>query len=83
MKEMKLKEKWKMTVKGISTEDFPENWVGRLSNRSFRMRTMTVSKSSPTNSTRRVVQYFLSKLGSVFSRTKSFCFENGVFSYMA
>ena len=26
---------------------------------------------------------FLSKLGSVFSRTKSFCFENGIFSYMA
>ena len=26
---------------------------------------------------------YLSKLGSVFSRTKSFCFENDVFSYMA
>ena len=26
---------------------------------------------------------FLPKLGSVFSRTKSFCFENDVFSYMA
>ena len=26
---------------------------------------------------------FLPKLGSVFSRTKSFCFENGIFSYMA
>ena len=26
---------------------------------------------------------FLPKLGSVFSRTKSFCFENSVFSYMA
>ena len=25
---------------------------------------------------------FLPKLGSVFSRTKSFCFENGIFSYM-
>ena len=48
----------KMFVKGISTEDFPENWVGRRSNRSLRMRTMTISGSSPTNSTRRVVQYF-------------------------
>ena len=28
-------------------------------------------------------QIFLPKLGSVFSRTKSFCFENGIFSYMA
>ena len=26
---------------------------------------------------------FLPKLGSMFSRTKSFCFENGIFSYMA
>ena len=26
---------------------------------------------------------FLPKLGSVFSRTKSFCLENGIFSYMA
>ena len=26
---------------------------------------------------------FLPKLSSVFSRTKSFCFENGIFSYMA
>ena len=36
-------------------DDFPENWVGRWANRSFRMRTMTVSESSPTNSPRRVV----------------------------
>ena len=47
-----------MFVKGISTEDFSENWVGRRSNRSLRMRIMTVSGSSPTNSTWRVVQYF-------------------------
>ena len=40
---------------------------------------MTVLESSPTNSTRRVVQYFLPKLSSVFSRTKIFCFENDVF----
>ena len=26
---------------------------------------------------------FFLELGSVFSRTKSFCFENGIFSYMA
>ena len=26
---------------------------------------------------------FLPKLGSVFLRTKTFCFENSVFSYMA
>ena len=47
-----------MFVKGISTEDFSENWVWRRSNISLRMRTMTVSGSSPTNSTKRIVQYF-------------------------
>ena len=40
---------------------------------------MTVSGSSPTNSTRRVVQYFLPNFGSEFSRTKSFCFEKWIF----
>ena len=46
-----------MFAKGISQDDIPENWVGRWANRSFRMRTMTVSESSPTNSPRRVVPY--------------------------
>ena len=45
-------------MKGISQDDFPENGVGRRSNRSFRMRTMTVSESSPTHSPRTVVPYF-------------------------
>ena len=31
-----------MIAKGISQDDFPENGVGRQSNRSFRMRTMIV-----------------------------------------
>ena len=31
-----------MVAKGISEDDFPENGVGRQSNISFRMRTMTV-----------------------------------------
>ena len=69
----------KMFVKGISMEDFSENWVGRRSNISLWMRTMTVLRSSPTNSTRRVVQYFLPNFGSEFSRTKSLCFENWIF----
>ena len=47
-----------MVAKGISQDDILENWVGRWANRSFRMRTMTVSESSPTNSPRRVVPYF-------------------------
>ena len=47
-----------MIAKGISQDDFSDNGVGRRSNRSFRMRTMTVSGSSPTHSPRRVVPYF-------------------------
>ena len=33
----------------------------------------------PSNSPRRVVQSILPKLGNMFSRTKTFCFENNVF----
>ena len=32
-----------MVAKGISQDDIPENEVGRWANRSFRMRTMTIS----------------------------------------
>ena len=67
-----------MVAKGISQDDIPENWVGRWANRSFRMRIMTVSESSPTNSPRRVVPYFTEYFGSIFSRTKV-CFENDYF----
>ena len=69
---MKLKEKWNMIVKGISMEDFSENWVGRWSNRSLRMRTMTVLESSPTDSTRRVVQYFYRNSVVCFREQKAF-----------
>ena len=55
---MKIERKTNMVAKGISIDDFSENGVGRRSNRSFRMRTMTVSGSSPTRSPRRVVLYF-------------------------
>ena len=52
-------EKMKMVAKRISQDDFPENGIGRQSNKSLRMRTMIVSRSSPTHSPRRVVPYFL------------------------
>ena len=69
-----------MIAKGISQDDIPGNWVGRWANRSFRMRTMTVSKISPTNSPRRVVPYFFTEyFGSIFSRTNRFSFENDYF----
>ena len=47
-----------MIVKGISHDEFPENGVGRRSNRSFQMRTMTVLEGSPIHSSRRVVHIF-------------------------
>ena len=71
--------KMDMVAKGIPQDDIPENWVGRLANRSFWMRTMTVSESSPTNSTRRVVPYFYRHFGSIFSRTTSLVFKSGYF----
>ena len=61
-----------MVVKGISQDDILENWIGRWANRSFRMRTMTVSESLPTNSPRRVVPNFYRHFGNVFLRTTSF-----------
>ena len=69
---MKLKEKWNMIVKGISIEDFPENWVGKWSNRSLRMRTMIVLESFPTDLTRRVVQYFYQNSVVCFREPKAF-----------
>ena len=49
------------------TSKRPMNYFGEFSNK-------FASEGSPI---------FLPKLGSVFSRTKSFCFENGIFSYVA
>ena len=54
----KIERKTKTFLKGISQDEFSENGVGRQSNRSFRMRTMTVSEGSLTHSPRRVVPYF-------------------------
>ena len=72
-----------MVAKGILKDDIPENWVGGWANRSFRMRTMTVSESSQTNSPRRVVHYFTEHFGSVFSRTTGFVLKMIIFSYKA
>ena len=70
--------KTSMFAKGISQDDIPENWVGRWANRSFRMRTMTVSESSPTNSPRRVVPNF-TDTSVVYFQEHRFCFENDYF----
>ena len=59
MHDMDFSGKTKIVTKGISHDDFSKNWVRRQSNRSLRMRTMTVSGSSPTHLPRKVVPYFL------------------------
>ena len=68
-----------MVAKGISQDDFPENGVGRQSNISFRMRTMTVSRSSPTHTPRRVVPYFYRHVDSVILKTTSFVLKSDIF----
>ena len=65
----------KMFVKGISTKDFPEIVLGDCP---------TIHVGGAHELFRRVIQHIrcgglsniLQKLGSVFSRTNSFCFEN-------
>ena len=44
---------------------------------------MTVSESYPTIHLGGLSNRILSKIGNVFSRTKTFCFENSVFSHLA
>ena len=76
---MKENKKIKMFVKGISTEDFPENYVGRWSN--------NYTSEEPINCFERFSDtfdsdgspIFLPKFDSEFSRTKRFCFENLIF----
>ena len=72
-----------MVVKGISKKDFPKNCLGELSNSSSWRKTHDSFGELPSNSPRRVVQWILSKIGIMFSRTKIFCFENSVFSHLA
>ena len=65
-------------MKGISREDFSENCVGRLSNSSFRMRTNDCFGRLSNRFALEDSPIYLSNLGSKFSRTKRFCFENDV-----
>ena len=65
-------------MKGISREYFPENCVGRLSNGSFWMRTNDYFGRLSNRFASEGSPIYLPNLGSKFSRTKSFCFENDV-----
>ena len=71
----KIERKTKTFLKGISQDKFLENGVGRRSNISFQMRTMTVSEGSPTHLPRRVVPYFYRYFGSIVSKTTRIVFK--------
>ena len=67
-------------MKEISTGDFPDNCVGRLSNNYTSEEPMNCSESSPTNSPRRVVQYFYRNSVVCFREQKAFVLKTGYFT---
>ena len=72
-----------MVDKGISQDDFPDNGVGRWSYNYTSEEPMycfgRFSNTFPSEGS----PIFLSKFGSVFSRTTSFVLKMILFSYMA
>ena len=66
-------------MKGISREDFPKNCFGEWSNSSSRRLTHDRFEKMIQQFTLEGSTIYLPKLGMMFSRTKSFCFENDVF----
>ena len=65
-------------MKGISREDFSKNCLGEWSNSTSRRLTHDCSGKMIQQFASEGSPIYLPKLGSVFSRTKSFCFENDV-----
>ena len=66
-------------MKGISREDFLNNYLGEWSNSSPRRLTHDCFKKMIQQFPSEGSPIYLPKLGMMFSRTKSFCFENDVF----
>ena len=71
-----------MFVKGISTEDFSKNCVRRLSNNSLSEALMNCFGRLSNRFASEGNPIYLPNLGSKFSRTKSFCFENCDFTHI-
>ena len=61
-------------------EDFPKNCLGELSNSSSRRLTHDCFRELPSKFPSEDCPIYLLKLGSKFSRTKTFCFENCIFA---
>ena len=76
---MKEIQKWKVVVKGISMKDFSKNCLGEWSNSSSRRLTHNCFKKMIQQFASEGSPIYLPELGMMFSRTKSFCFENDVF----
>ena len=66
-------------MKGISREDFPKNYLREWSNSSSRRLTHDCFRKMIQQFASEGSPIYLPKLGMMFSRTKSFCFENNVF----
>ena len=66
-------------MKGISREDFSKNCLGEWSNSSSRRLTHDCFEKMIQQFASDGSPIYLPKLGSTFSRTKIFCFENDVF----
>ena len=74
-----MKEKWKVVVKGISREYFQKNCFGEWSNGSSRRLAYDYFGKMIQQFASKDSLIYLPKLGMMFSRTKSFYFENDVF----
>ena len=72
--------KMKMFVKGISTEDFPKNCLGELSNSSSRRWTRDCFGEISSNSPRRVVQCIYRNSVVSFREQKAFVLKTGYFT---
>ena len=72
-----------MVVKGISREDFPKNCLGELSYNSSRRLTHDCFEKMIQQFASEGSPIYSPKLGSVFSKTKTFYFENCIFSHLA
>ena len=66
-------------MKGISREDFPKNCLGEWSNSSSQRLTHDCFRKMIQQFASEGSPIYLSKLGSTFSRIKTFCFENNIF----
>ena len=66
-------------MKGILREDFWKNCLGEWSNSSSRRLTHDCFEKMIQQFASEVSPIYLPKLGSTFSRTKTFCFENDFF----